>query len=150
VCSIPVFLNRRAAARYRALASIIPGPRLIEKRIYRAAVSQRLRTTGLYSIQLSCSQPNLSMINNLIYRIRVILPHIFKRRGKCLCDKFVRIFLFFWFYADTLYIIIVIIMLKYLYYVTFQSVASSQNKKNRPYLFFTYHFQRTHTRMQPT
>jgi hypothetical protein len=24
-----VFLNRRAAARYRALASVIPGPRLI-------------------------------------------------------------------------------------------------------------------------
>jgi hypothetical protein len=42
-----VFLNRRAATRYRALASIIPGPRLIEKRIYRAAVRQRLRTTGL-------------------------------------------------------------------------------------------------------
>jgi hypothetical protein len=26
-----VFLNRRAAAQYRALASIIPGPHLIEK-----------------------------------------------------------------------------------------------------------------------
>jgi hypothetical protein len=33
-----VFLNRRAAVRYRALASIIPDPRLIEKRIYRAAI----------------------------------------------------------------------------------------------------------------
>jgi hypothetical protein len=42
-----VFLSRRAAARYWALASIIPGPRLIEKRIYRAAVSQRLRTTAI-------------------------------------------------------------------------------------------------------
>jgi hypothetical protein len=36
----PVFLNRRASARYRALAKIILGPRLIEKRIYRAAVRQ--------------------------------------------------------------------------------------------------------------
>jgi hypothetical protein len=34
-----VFPNRRA------LASTIPGPHLIEKRIYRAAVSQMLRTT---------------------------------------------------------------------------------------------------------
>jgi hypothetical protein len=42
-----VFLNRRAAARYRVLASIIPGPRLIEKRIYRAAFWQRLRTTAM-------------------------------------------------------------------------------------------------------
>jgi hypothetical protein len=38
--SSPVFLNRRA------LASIIPGPRLI-KEIYRAAVSQRLRATAV-------------------------------------------------------------------------------------------------------
>jgi hypothetical protein len=30
---------------YRALASTIPDPRLIKKGIYRAAVSQRLRTT---------------------------------------------------------------------------------------------------------
>jgi hypothetical protein len=44
----PVFLNRRAAGLYRALASIIPGPRLI-KRIYQAAVSQKLRTTALDS-----------------------------------------------------------------------------------------------------
>jgi hypothetical protein len=36
--SMSVFLNRRAAARYLALASIIPNPRLIEIRIYRAAV----------------------------------------------------------------------------------------------------------------
>jgi hypothetical protein len=36
-----VFLNSRAAA------GIISGPRLIEKRIYRAAVLQRLRTTVL-------------------------------------------------------------------------------------------------------
>jgi hypothetical protein len=42
-----VFLNHRAAAPYLVLASIIPDPRLIEKRIYRAAVWQRLRTTGL-------------------------------------------------------------------------------------------------------
>jgi hypothetical protein len=33
-----VFLNRRAAARYWALVSIITGPSLIGKRIYRAAV----------------------------------------------------------------------------------------------------------------
>jgi hypothetical protein len=45
--SEPVFLNRRAAARYRILASIIPGPRVIEKIIYRAAVWQRLRNTDL-------------------------------------------------------------------------------------------------------
>jgi hypothetical protein len=45
--SIAVFLNRRAAARYRGLASIIPSPRLREKRISRAAVSQRLKTTAL-------------------------------------------------------------------------------------------------------
>jgi hypothetical protein len=38
VLSSTGFLNRRAAAQYGALASIIPGPRLIEKRIYRAAV----------------------------------------------------------------------------------------------------------------
>jgi hypothetical protein len=38
----PVFLNW-----YGALASNIPGSRLIEKRIYRAAASQRLRTTGV-------------------------------------------------------------------------------------------------------
>jgi hypothetical protein len=31
----PVFLNRRAAAQYRALASIITGPRLIKKEITR-------------------------------------------------------------------------------------------------------------------
>jgi hypothetical protein len=37
----PVFLNRRV------LTLIIPGPHLIEKRIYRAAVWQRLRTTAL-------------------------------------------------------------------------------------------------------
>jgi hypothetical protein len=42
-----VFLNRRAAARYQALASVISCPRLIEKRIYRAAVWQRLRTTAI-------------------------------------------------------------------------------------------------------
>jgi hypothetical protein len=40
--SIPVFLN------CWALASIIPGPRLKEKRIYQATVWQRLRTTVLY------------------------------------------------------------------------------------------------------
>jgi hypothetical protein len=39
--SRPVFLN------CWALASTIPGSRLIKKRIYRAAVSQRLRTTAL-------------------------------------------------------------------------------------------------------
>jgi hypothetical protein len=38
---------RRATARYRARTSIILGPRLIEKRIYRAAVWQRLRITVL-------------------------------------------------------------------------------------------------------
>jgi hypothetical protein len=41
-----VFLNRRAATQYRALASNIPAPRLNIKRIYRAAVSQKLRTTA--------------------------------------------------------------------------------------------------------
>jgi hypothetical protein len=35
---MPVFLNLRATDRYRVLASIILGPRLIEKRIYWAAV----------------------------------------------------------------------------------------------------------------
>jgi hypothetical protein len=39
IFSTPVFFNRKAAARYPALVSIIPGPRLIEKKnIYRAAV----------------------------------------------------------------------------------------------------------------
>jgi hypothetical protein len=42
-----VFLNCRAAARYWALASIIPGPHVMEKRIYRATVWQRSRTTAL-------------------------------------------------------------------------------------------------------
>jgi hypothetical protein len=42
-----VFLNRQAAARYRALASVIPDPRLIEKRIFLAEVWQSLRTTAL-------------------------------------------------------------------------------------------------------
>jgi hypothetical protein len=46
---MPVFLNSRA------LASIIPSPRLVEKRIYRAAVWERLRTTGL----LVCSKSEL-------------------------------------------------------------------------------------------
>jgi hypothetical protein len=45
-CRRSVFLNRRTAARYRAMASITPGRRLIKK-IYRAAVSQRLRTTAV-------------------------------------------------------------------------------------------------------
>jgi hypothetical protein len=40
-----VFLNHQAAAWYQALASIILGPLLREKWIYRAAVWQRLRTT---------------------------------------------------------------------------------------------------------
>jgi hypothetical protein len=31
--SEPVFLNRQAAAWYRALASIIPGPRIIKKNL---------------------------------------------------------------------------------------------------------------------
>jgi hypothetical protein len=30
---MPVFLNRRAAARYRTLTLIIPGPRLIKKNL---------------------------------------------------------------------------------------------------------------------
>jgi hypothetical protein len=47
----PVFLNRRTATRYRTLASIISGPRLIEKRIYRAALWQRLRTTDLNGLK---------------------------------------------------------------------------------------------------
>jgi hypothetical protein len=47
-----MFLNRGAAARYWALASIILGPRLKEgkKKNYRAAVWQRLRTTGLNEV----------------------------------------------------------------------------------------------------
>jgi hypothetical protein len=45
-CSRAVLLNCGAAAQYRTLASIILGPCLI-KRIYRAAASQRLRTTVL-------------------------------------------------------------------------------------------------------
>jgi hypothetical protein len=32
VCTTAMFLNRRVAVRYRTLASIIPGPRLIEKK----------------------------------------------------------------------------------------------------------------------
>jgi hypothetical protein len=51
-----VFLNRRAAPRYRALASVISGPRLIEKRIYRAAVSQRLRTSAIEDLVREDSQ----------------------------------------------------------------------------------------------
>jgi hypothetical protein len=35
---ITVFLNRHAAAWYKASATVIPGPCLIEKRIYQAAV----------------------------------------------------------------------------------------------------------------
>jgi hypothetical protein len=50
-----VFLNRRTAAPYRALASIILGPCLIEKRIYWAADSQSLSTTDVeYMNKLSC------------------------------------------------------------------------------------------------
>jgi hypothetical protein len=59
---IAVFLNRRAAARYRTLASIIPGPRLIEKRIYRAAVCQRLRTTPELGIQ-KCFKGHVSVLH---------------------------------------------------------------------------------------
>jgi hypothetical protein len=48
-----VFLNRRAATQYRALASILLGPHLIEKTIYLATFSQRLRTTGV-DLYLAC------------------------------------------------------------------------------------------------
>jgi hypothetical protein len=64
----PVILNRRATARYRALASIIPGPRLVRKRIYRAAVSQSLRTTVLdyRRRQLRRSSVGVSMSRTLL------------------------------------------------------------------------------------
>jgi hypothetical protein len=55
--SIPVLLNRRAAACYQALASIIPGSRLIEEIVYWAAVSQKLRNTGLYDCDGLSMQP---------------------------------------------------------------------------------------------
>jgi hypothetical protein len=48
-----LFLNPRAAARYRALASVIPVPRLVEKRMYPAAVWQMLRTTYLEYFEIS-------------------------------------------------------------------------------------------------
>jgi hypothetical protein len=51
-CSSPVFLNRRAVAQYQTVASIIPGPHLIKRRLYQAAVSKRLRTTVLVYLQL--------------------------------------------------------------------------------------------------
>jgi hypothetical protein len=54
----PMFLNRRVAARYRTLASIIPDPRLNRKKkitIYWAAVWQKLRTDlDCYEAGLCC------------------------------------------------------------------------------------------------
>jgi hypothetical protein len=54
----PVYLNRLAAARYRALESIIPSPRFIKKRIYWAEVSQRI--TGLHGV--TCQKAELFII----------------------------------------------------------------------------------------
>jgi len=40
-------MNFKKLERYLPVNLLGPGPRLIKKRIYRAAVSQRLRNTGI-------------------------------------------------------------------------------------------------------
>jgi hypothetical protein len=62
-----LFLNRQAAGRYQALASIIQGPRLIKKN-YRAVVSQRLRTTAVTDY-ISCSPPNTQRVSPSVLRV---------------------------------------------------------------------------------
>jgi hypothetical protein len=49
-----VFLNRRAAAQYWALASIIPGPRLIEKK--------NLPGHGLTKVENHCVRKSLESV----------------------------------------------------------------------------------------
>jgi hypothetical protein len=51
-CTSVLIYTRSVFLNHRALASIIPGPRLIEKRIYWAAVWQRLRITALGGLPL--------------------------------------------------------------------------------------------------
>jgi hypothetical protein len=66
-CLRPLFLNRRAAAQYRALASIIQGLRLIGKQIYRVAVSQRLRTTALGRAATVIGTRNLNTSKKMLF-----------------------------------------------------------------------------------
>jgi len=46
-------MNLKKLEMYLRVNLLGPGPRLIKKRIYRAAVSQRLRNTGVDHIRLS-------------------------------------------------------------------------------------------------
>jgi hypothetical protein len=65
VSSTSVFLNHRVAVRYRDLSSIIPRPRLIQKKsIYRAAVLQRLRTTALYDCYQRFGRTSITIFHN--------------------------------------------------------------------------------------
>ena len=69
--SSPVFLNRRAAAQYRVLASIIPGRERPEE------------TTICYKISL------VLLITNLITNTYVSLMYELKKIGKVFTSKFV-------------------------------------------------------------
>ena len=42
--------------RYLRVNLLEPGPRLLKKRIYRGAVSQSLRNTGLYESEISSTE----------------------------------------------------------------------------------------------
>jgi len=57
-------MNLKKLERYLRVNLLGPGPRLIKKRIYRAAVSQRLRNTVLEHAKINAIGQNVS--NNLI------------------------------------------------------------------------------------
>jgi len=55
-----------------------PGPRLIKKRIYRAAVSQRLRNTGVHDLRNANSGKQITELgNSLVKNITYVLSFLF-------------------------------------------------------------------------
>jgi len=49
--------------RYLRVNLLGPGPRLVKKRIYMAAVSQRLRHTGLNDPEVGANKKLLNLVN---------------------------------------------------------------------------------------
>jgi len=57
-------MNLKTLERYLRVNLFGPGPRLMKKRIYRAAVSQRLRNTALGEIGMDIQEVTLASLSN--------------------------------------------------------------------------------------